>query len=69
VLHGLTRVRGFTQDDAHTFCRPDLVEDEVRHALQFSLYILRTFGLENFKGYISTRPKKAVGSLEDWEAV
>jgi threonyl-tRNA synthetase len=67
VLHGLTRVRGFTQDDAHTFCRPDQVEDEVRHALQFSLYILRTFGLENFKGYISTRPEKAVGSLEDWE--
>ena len=67
VLHGLTRVRGFTQDDAHTFCRPDQVEDEVRHALQFSLYILGTFGLENFKGYISTRPEKAVGSLEDWE--
>lgn len=67
VLQGLTRVRGFTQDDAHTFCRPDQVEDEVRHALRFSLYILRTFGLENFKGYVSTRPEKAVGSLEDWE--
>src|SRR2546423_6082944 len=67
VLHGLTRVRGLTQDDAHTFCRPDQIEDEVGHALRFSLYILRTFGLENFKGYISTRPEKSVGSLEDWE--
>ena len=67
VLHGLTRVRGFTQDDAHTFCTPDQVEDEVRHALQFSLYILRTFGLENFRGYVSTRPEKSVGSLEDWD--
>src|SRR5256714_10618035 len=67
VLHGLTRVRGLTQDDAHTFCRPDQIEDEVGHALRFSLYILRTFGLEHFKGYISTRPEKSVGSLEDWE--
>ncbi len=67
VLHGLTRVRGFTQDDAHTFCRPDQIEDEVQHALQFSLYILRTFGLEDFKGYISTRPEKSVGASEDWE--
>jgi threonyl-tRNA synthetase len=67
TLHGLTRVRGFTQDDAHTFCRPDQIEDEVRHALQFSLYILRTFGLESFKGYVATRPTKSVGALEDWD--
>ncbi|MBA2678886.1 MAG: threonine--tRNA ligase, partial [Ktedonobacteraceae bacterium] len=49
------------------FCRPDQVEYEVQHALRFSLYILRTFGLENFKGYISTRPEKSVGSLEAWD--
>ena len=68
VLQGLTRVRGFTQDDAHIFCRPDQVEDEVRSALQFSLYILRTFGFEQFKGYIATRPvEKFVGSPEDWD--
>jgi threonyl-tRNA synthetase len=68
VLHGLTRVRGFTQDDAHTFCMPEQARDEIRHALRFSLYVLRTFGLEDFKAYIATRPeKKAVGSLEEWE--
>lgn len=68
VLHGLTRVRGFTQDDAHSFCMPEQARDEIRHALRFSLYVLRTFGLEDFKAYIATRPeKKAVGSIEEWE--
>lgn len=67
VLHGLTRVRGFTQDDAHIFCRPDQVEEEISRALQFSLYVLRTFGLTDFKAYLSTRPEKYVGEPADWD--
>ncbi len=67
VLHGLTRVRGFTQDDAHIFCRPEQVEGEIRRALDFSLYVLRTFGLTDFKAYLSTRPEKYVGEVEDWD--
>ena len=68
VLHGLTRVRGFTQDDAHTFCTDEQAFDEVVHALRFSLYILRTFGLEDIRAYVATRPEgKAAGTEEDWE--
>ena len=67
VLHGLTRVRGFTQDDAHIFCRPDQVEDEISRALDFSLYILRAMGLNDFKAYLSTMPEKYVGEPEDWQ--
>jgi len=66
VLHGLTRVRGFTQDDAHIFCRSDQVEDEISRALDFSLYILRAMGLTDFKAYLSTMPEKHVGEPEDW---
>ncbi len=67
VLHGLTRVRGFTQDDAHIFCRPDQVEDEIKKALEFSLFVLRSFGLSEFKAYLSTRPEKYVGDPADWD--
>lgn len=67
VLHGLTRVRGFTQDDAHIFCRPDQIEAEIGRALNFSLFILKSFGLKDFKAYLSTRPEKYVGSSKDWE--
>lgn len=67
VLHGLTRVRGFTQDDAHIFCRPDQVEDEISRALRFSLYVLRTFGLTDFTAYLSTRPDKYVGEPAEWD--
>jgi threonyl-tRNA synthetase len=67
VLHGLTRVRGFTQDDAHIFCRPDQVEDEISRALDFSLYILRAMGLTDFKAYLATRPEKYVGEIADWD--
>jgi threonyl-tRNA synthetase len=67
VLHGLTRVRGFTQDDAHIFCRPDQVEDEIKRALDFSLYVLRAMGLTDFKAYLSTRPDKYVGEVPDWD--
>jgi threonyl-tRNA synthetase len=67
TLHGLTRVRGFTQDDAHIFCRPDQVEDEINGALEFSLNVLRAFGLNEFTAYLSTRPEQYVGDLADWE--
>jgi threonyl-tRNA synthetase len=67
VLHGLTRVRGFTQDDAHIFCRPDQSEEEITRALDFSLYVLRSFGLSDFTAYLSTMPEKHVGEPHDWE--
>ncbi|GAB4289754.1 MAG: threonine--tRNA ligase [Myxococcota bacterium] len=67
VLHGLLRVRGFTQDDAHIFCRPDQLEEEVVRVVEFSHAILRAFGFDKFKAYIATRPPKAVGEPERWE--
>ncbi len=67
VLHGLMRVRGFTQDDAHIFCTPDQVEEEILRVLRFSLDILRAFGFEDFEVYLSTRPEKAVGEPERWK--
>jgi len=66
VLHGLLRVRGFTQDDAHLFCRPDQIESEVSRVLDFTFFILRTFGFTEFEVYVSTKPEKAVGSAENW---
>jgi threonyl-tRNA synthetase len=69
VLHGLLRVRGFTQDDAHLFCRPDQMPEEIDRVLEFSLHILRAFGFEDFQAYLSTRnPDKAIGTAEEWEA-
>jgi len=67
VLHGLTRVRGFTQDDAHLFCRPDQMPAEIDKVLNFSLDILRAFGFDTFELYLSTRPPKRVGREEDWD--
>ncbi|MGQ9700770.1 MAG: threonine--tRNA ligase [Candidatus Bipolaricaulaceae bacterium] len=67
VLHGLLRVRGFTQDDAHIICRPDQVEEEIRNVLQFALHILRAFGFREFTAYLSTRPEKFIGNPEDWD--
>lgn len=66
VLHGLLRVRGFTQDDAHIFCRPAQMPGEIDRALNFCLHILRSFGFQNFKAYLSTRPAKAVGEAQKW---
>ncbi len=66
VLHGLMRVRGFTQDDAHIFCRPDQMPEEIDKVLQFTLHILRSFGFEEFQAYLSTKPEKAVGADEMW---
>jgi threonyl-tRNA synthetase len=67
VLHGLTRVRGFTQDDAHLFCTPEQMPAEIDRVLQFSLDILRAFGFETFELFLSTRPAKRVGQEEDWD--
>ncbi len=67
VLHGLLRVRGFTQDDAHIFCREDQIEDEILNVLDFTLFILKTFGFEKYDIYLSTRPEKYVGTNENWE--
>ena len=66
-MNGLTRVRGFTQDDAHIICAPDQIFDEVTNALKFSLYVLNTFGFENFEAYISTKPsEKSIGNDTQW---
>jgi len=67
VLHGLLRVRGFTQDDAHIFCRPDQIEDEVASVLDLTVRLLRCFGFDQFDVYVSTRPEKYVGSPEGWD--
>ena len=67
ALHGLLRVRGFTQDDAHIFCRPDQLEDEIFNILELNLLILKTFGFEQYDIYLSTRPEKYVGSDENWD--
>ena len=67
VLHGLLRVRGFTQDDAHLICRPDQMPDEIRSVLRFCLYMLKSFGFEKFKVYLATRPREnAVGDETKW---
>ena len=66
VLHGLLRVRGFTQDDAHIFCTPEQVEDEVLAVLDFAFALLGMFGFEEYDVYLSTKPEKAVGREEDW---
>jgi len=69
TLNGLTRVRGFTQDDAHIFCTPEQAGNECYQALKFSLYILRSFGFGNFQAYVSTKPKrKFIGEQADWDA-
>ena len=67
VLHGLLRVRGLTQDDAHIFCRPDQVEDEVNGVLDLTFFLLRSFGFEQFEVMLATRPEKSVGGTERWE--
>jgi len=68
VLHGLLRVRGFTQDDAHLFCRPSQIEQEITKVLDLIVFILQSFGFHEYKIYLSTRPEKYVGSDEGWES-
>jgi len=67
VLHGLLRLRGFTQDDAHIFCRPDQLEEEVIRAVDFGIHYLRLFGFDDYLLCLSTRPDKYVGSIEEWD--
>jgi threonyl-tRNA synthetase len=67
VLHGLSRVRGFTQDDAHIFCRPEQLEDEVVGVLEFARFMMHTFGFDEYKILLSTRPEKYAGTIEIWE--
>ena len=66
-LHGLMRVRGFTQDDAHIICTPDQLDSEVEDVIEFSLDILKAFGFKDFEIYLSTMPEKAVGEKADWD--
>ena len=67
TLHGMMRVRGFTQDDAHIFCRPDQIENEINGVLDLTFYLLEAFGFKDFTLNLSTRPDKAVGSDDQWE--
>ena len=67
VVHGLTRARGFTQDDAHIFCRPDQLEDELASLLDFVVGLLRDYGLTEFEAELSTRPDKFVGEIAEWD--
>jgi threonyl-tRNA synthetase len=67
VLHGLLRVRGFTQDDAHIFCREDQLQEELVKVLELVIYFLKLFGFEEYKVYLSTRPEKYVGDERRWD--
>ncbi len=67
VLHGLLRVRGFTQDDAHIICQPERIEDEIEKVLRFSIRLLSAFGFDELAVFLSTRPEKYVGDPADWE--
>jgi len=67
VLHGLARVRGFTQDDAHIFCRPDQLETEVTEVVQLARFMMNTFGFNEYELLLSTRPEKYAGTMQVWE--
>jgi threonyl-tRNA synthetase len=67
VLHGLLRVRGFTQDDAHIFCTPEQIEDEIRETLRFSLNLWKVFGFTDIKAYLATKPAESVGEAARWD--
>ena len=67
VLHGLMRVRGFTQDDAHIFCRQDQLEEEIKSTIALAIKFLTTYGFDQYDVYLSTCPEKYCGALGDWE--
>jgi len=67
VLHGLLRVRGFTQDDAHIFCTEKQLDSEIRRCLNLTFYLLRSFGFDSYEIFLSTRPEKYVGLEADWD--
>jgi threonyl-tRNA synthetase len=68
VLHGLLRVRGFTQDDAHIICTPEQMEAEILEVLRFSLSLWKAFGFNDIKAYLATKPKESVGEQSRWDA-
>ena len=67
VLHGLTRVRGLTQDDAHIFCTLEQLDKEIENTVKFAIKILKTFGFKNYDIYLSTQPQKFVGTATNWK--
>ena len=67
MLHGLLRLRGFTQDDAHIFCTTDQINEEVKTLLSFSVKLLGSYGLTEIEADLSTKPKKYIGSDTDWD--
>ena len=67
VVHGLTRARGFTQDDSHIFCTPEQLQDELASLLDFVVGLLRDYGLTEFEAELSTRPDKFVGEIAEWD--
>jgi len=67
VLHGLLRVRGFTQDDAHIFCTPDQLEKEMIDCVEFARFMMETFGFNEYEVNLATRPEKFAGSTDDWD--
>jgi len=68
VLHGLLRVRGFTQDDAHIICTPDQMESEIREVIRFSYNLWKVFGFKDIKAYLATKPEESVGEQSRWDA-
>jgi len=68
VLHGLLRVRGFTQDDAHIICTPEQMESEILEVLRFSLHLWKVFGFKDIKAYLATKPAESVGEQSRWDA-
>ncbi|GAB1432987.1 threonine--tRNA ligase [Spirochaetota bacterium] len=67
TLHGLMRVRGFTQDDAHIICTPEQIEDEIAEVLRFSLFMHKTLGFKEIKAYLATKPEESVGEKDRWD--
>jgi threonyl-tRNA synthetase len=67
VLTGLLRVRGFTQDDAHIFCTPEQIENEIAEVMRFSFHMWETFGFKDYQLYLATRPEKAIGTEDQWK--
>ena len=67
VLHGLLRVRGFTQDDAHIFCTPEQLKDEMMKCVELARFLIESFGFEHYDIFLATRPEKYVGTSEDWD--
>jgi len=68
VLHGLLRVRGFTQDDAHIFCTPEQLKEEMLNCVDFAIFLIKTFGFSEYEVMLATRPEEFAGTAEEWDA-